>query len=70
VTIKENVQSVHLERQHRLLHVWAVTATHAGEFHMSNESSQIHSASFLQVLDVTDFLSINHRMYMSQEIKI
>ena len=43
LTIKENIQLVHLELQRRMLHVWPVIAWLAGKYQMSYESSQTHS---------------------------
>jgi hypothetical protein len=42
--IKEIAQSVHLELQRRMLHVWTVIARLAGKFQLSYKSSKIHSA--------------------------
>jgi hypothetical protein len=47
VTIRENVRSVHFERQRRKLHIWTVTAPLARKFQVSLESPQIRSVSLL-----------------------
>jgi hypothetical protein len=53
---------VHLERQRRMLDFWTVIALLAGKFQVSNESSQIHSASFFNFLDVTDCCTTNSKI--------
>jgi len=44
--------SLHLERQSRMLDFWTVIVWFVGKFQVSNESSQIHSASLFNFLDV------------------
>jgi hypothetical protein len=42
----EKILSVQFERQHRMLDFWTMITWLAGKFQVSNETSQIYSASF------------------------
>jgi len=51
------------------LHAWTANSWITGEFQELLESSQILLYSTLQILEVTEFCSINRRLQMSPDIK-
>ena len=70
LSTKENAQSVHLEHQYRMSHVWTVTAWFAGNFQVSYGSSGIHSVSVFANPRRLWLCSTNNRLQTCPEIKI